>query len=168
MLYQSSTENYQPKEAQNDVIASLRQTHTLFSGLRQRVDQSPIARAAKAMSAEAQSVGGQMVVNIRPDALEVWRALDATNWWCFSGHMVVPAVAGLVQVRSIEPKSIEVQCLPPGVLPTQGFGADQEAHRTDNFTPAQLCALGRPLNARKVYSLMSYKNLSSNRVINFQ
>lgn len=69
------------------------------------------------------------------------------------------------QLRILEPRSIEEQCLPPGVMATQGFGANPEPHRAPNLDARQLYALARPLRAHRVYRLMSYRDLPLNRVI---
>ena len=164
-LYRAALPDYKASFVKDSVVSSLRTTRKPFSNLQSLIDASPIAQTRTDIIRRADAVGGHLVVQIPPEADEVWHKLSLTTWWCMTGHMVVPAAAGIAEIRSIPPKAIEEQCVAPGVLAGYGFASEQDAHRTADFTADQLCTLARPLAARRVYRLMSYKNLNQNRVI---
>ena len=165
-LYRAALPHYKAASVKDSIITSMHTTRKPFSNLQSLIDASPIAQLKADLDRQADAVGGHIVVHIPPEADEVWHELSLTTWWCMTGHLVVPAVAGIAEIRSIPPKAVEDQCVAPGVLAGYGFGSKQDAHRTTDFTPDQLCMLARPLGARRVYRLVSYKDLSKNRVIN--
>jgi hypothetical protein len=77
---------------------------------------------------------------------------------------MIPAQTGIVEIRSIEPKELEGECLPPEIL-LYGFGKDQDLHRTDDLTAAQLCAAASLSQARWVYVVSSVAQLPENKLI---
>jgi hypothetical protein len=163
-LFRKSIADYKPRRTQAEMRASLARDGTLFGGLRRHVDAWPVASTMNDIAKFA--AAGDLVVNITPMADDVWAATDKTlPTWCVTGQLVVPAIAGIAQVRSIPPQATEDQCVLPGTLPAQGFGLEQSAHRTGNFTDAQLCEMARPLGARRVYKLTSYADPTKNKLV---
>jgi hypothetical protein len=147
----------------DSLLASLKNTGKPFSELQQRIEDAPIARLNRVLQAQSQTVGGRLAVHIPPQASAVWHALEPhSTWWCFAGHLVVPAVTGFMEIRSIEPRSVEEECSPVAYY---GFGAAQDAHRSVQFSDDALCKLARPLKIEKIYRLQSYRDLSENSVL---
>jgi hypothetical protein len=152
------------------VMAEMRQsrhlTGTLFGTLHQRIAASPWEQLMNALTEQSRALNGQLIVEITPDAEEVWRRLEGGNtaWWCMAPHLMIPAETGLAQARSMAPETIEQECAPFGQV-WYGFGKDQDRHRTSLFTDRERCTLARPIHARAVYLLKSYRDLSQNRLI---
>ena len=54
---------------------------------------------------------------------------------------------------------------PSGFAENRGYGKHQDLHRTANFGPAQLCAMGGVLGAQSIYRVQSLRDLSRNQLI---
>ena len=152
--------------AKEDILASIKATGAPFSGLHRLVDSSPVARLKRELDLQAATVNGNLAVYIPPEADEVWRFFEHTSpaKWCMYSHLLVPATAGVVEIRSVSPSAVEEECAPPGIT-WYGFGKYQNLHRTAAFAREDLCVLARPLGARKVYRLVSYSDLSRNSAV---
>ncbi len=155
-------------ETTRQITASLKATHRPFSSLEGLIQASSFARLQADLNAKAQPDPRAFAVHIPPDADEMWHSLESTGqtgWWCFAGHLTVPAITGFFEIRSIAPKNQERSCLAPGLPVYYSFGAEQEAHRSIPLSDGELCALARRWGARRVYRLRSYRHLSENRVV---
>jgi hypothetical protein len=146
------------------IAESWRATRTPFALLQQRIDDLPWATLMRDLQAK-QALPGGLVVNIPPGAEGVWHRLSGgAAYWCRAAHLMIPAQTGIVEIRSIEPKELEGECLPPEIL-LYGFGKDQDLHRTDDLTAAQLCAAASLSQARWVYVVSSVAQLPENKLI---
>lgn len=152
--------------ARRGIRASLAQTGKPFTDLQDKIDHFPVARLQRDLALQAAAADGHLAVAIAPEANEVWRFFQPVSpvKWCMYPHLMVPATTGILEIRSVPPVAIQKECSPDGIV-WYGFGKYQDQHRAAAFTPAQLCALARPLDARKVYRLVSYEDLSKNSVV---
>jgi hypothetical protein len=133
---------------------SIRSTGTVLGLLRRQMATLPWTLLTRDL-VEKSAASGPMVVHVRASADEVWKRLQGRSpYWCIAAHMMIPAETGLVEIRSIEPKALETECVPPGVL-YYGFGRDQDLHRTGAFTKQQLCAAAQSVAAERIYMLES-------------
>jgi hypothetical protein len=162
----SGSATNQSSGAKEDIVLSLKTTRKPLTRLHDLIEQSPAARLERDLKRESASVNGDIAVHIPPAADDVWHYFltAAPDKWCLYPHLWVPAVTGLVEIRSVPPQAIQKICAPPGIT-WYGYGRNQDLHRTADFTPEALCALARPLGARKVYRLMSYRDVSHNSVL---
>ena len=147
--------------AKEDIVQSLKTTHRPMARLYDLIWQSPAAR----LRADIARNAGGLAVQIPPTADPVWRFFftAAPDKWCLYPHLWVPAVTGIVEIRSVPPRAIQNLCAPPGIT-WYGYGKYQDQHRTGNFSRETLCEMARPLGARRIYRLMSYADLSRNSV----
>lgn len=152
--------------ARRGIRQSLAQSGKPFSDLQDKIDAFSVTKFQRDLTAQARTVDGHIAVNIAPQADEVWHFFARTTpqKWCMFPHLLVPATTGIFELRSAPPVSIQKQCGADGMV-WYGFGKYQDQHRTADFTPAALCRLGRPLQVRKIYRLVSYSDLSKNAVI---
>lgn len=161
-LYQKAEQPGNHSRIGADIRASLRQTHTPFAMLRQRIAITPWARFLDVIERENDRIRGTLAVQIQPEANDVWQRLEGGSaWWCMAPHLMVPAETGAFEIRSVAPKRIEQMCSPPGIV-WYGFGQTQDAHRATDLTDRQLCALARAAGIREVYRVRSYHELSMN------
>lgn len=167
-LYKAAFPPQEKPRVIQEMIASTRQGRLPFSTLRDKIDVAPFALTAKAIEDESRK-SGSLAVFIPPYAAEVWSGLANAaegGFWCFSGHLVVPALTGVMEIRSISPRQTELQCLDPGMMPSYGFGPEQEKHRSSDLPDGKLCEIARRWSANSVYKLVSYRDRERNSVIN--
>jgi hypothetical protein len=150
------------------ILGSIRRNGLPFSFLGDRIEAAPFSSMKRLLDVQAAQEKGRLAVFVPPNASEIWEGLlhsTQLNWWCFSGHLVVPAVMGQMQIRSIEPKQVERRCLPSGLSAYYGFGAEQDEHRSADLTDHELCDIAGRWSADRIYKLVSYRQPEKNSVI---
>jgi hypothetical protein len=152
--------------AKQDLVLSLETTHRPMARLNARIRESAPAKLQDEIARQTVAANGALALHIPPAANDVWRFFltAAPGKWCLYPHLWAPAVTGTVEIRSIPPRAIQDICALPGTT-WYGYGKNQDLHRTGDFSPETLCAMARPLGARRVYRLMSYADLSRNSVL---
>lgn len=150
---------------------SLIATRSPWGLLRGAIDATPWENFVRDLDRRREA-DPTLVVHVTPDAAELWTRLkDNSPWWCMAAHLQVPAEAGIIEIRSMEPVGMQSQCAPPGYLmyafggARQHFGDLQAPHRTGSQSDDDLCAATRALRAREIYSVSSISDLSKNRII---
>ena len=133
--------------------------------LQQQIAATPRARLVAQLQRMEAENQGKLAVQVSPDATDIWTwSKDGNTIWCTAGHLVVPSETGIVEIRSVAPRSIEQQCMPPG-MSWYGYGKQQDMHRSLSLSDSELCTLARSLGATRVYRLVSYTDLGRNRLL---
>jgi hypothetical protein len=148
-----------------EIAQSLRQTHRPFATLESHISQLPWPRFVAEVERLDAVQSGKLAVQLAPGAEDVWRRLSTGSaYWCMVAPSMIPAEAGVVELRSMAPRAIEAECAPPGTV-WYGFGALQDRHRTAEFSDTELCALAAPVRADAIYRVLSYQDISRNRLV---
>jgi hypothetical protein len=148
----------------NNIMASLKATHTPFANLRNTLSDVPLARLDRDLLHDNDIAGGRLAVHIDISANNVWRLLEGKSpYWCMAPQLLVPSTTGIVELRSYAPKAIEAECSPTGL--NFYAPADIALRRSASIPDEELCRLGAPLGIHRVYILHSVADLSKNRLI---
>jgi hypothetical protein len=166
-LYRSATgiAEGQSTGAARDIVISLKSTHKPLARLNTLIEGAPISRLKQDLDYRSQAANGRLAVQVPPEATEIWHFFEKNDGakWCLYPHLLVPATAGVVEIRSIPSADLQKNCMIPGVV-WYGYGKYQDLHRTADFTPRQLCTIGRTMGVRRIYRLNSLSDLSRNQV----
>jgi hypothetical protein len=152
--------------AAKDIVLSLKTTHKPLARLYALIESAPVVRLKQDLEHQAQAVDGHLAVQVTPAANEIWHFFEKNDEakWCLYPQLLIPATAGIVEIRSIPSGPLQKSCSVPGVV-WYGYGKYQDLHRTGDFTSAQICAMGRAIGVRRIYRLVSLSNLSRNKVV---
>jgi hypothetical protein len=149
------------------IAESIRSTRTAFGLLHREIATLPWTGLLRDLKERDSLAQGRLVVHVLPSADEFWRRLagGAPGWWCMAAHLMIPAETGIVEIRSIEPRTIESECTSETEV-WYGFGKNQDAHRTGDLSIAQLCEAADRLHSEQIYMLLSITQPNKNRIVN--
>lgn len=146
------------------IAASIRETGTFFGSLHRQIESLPWSALIRDLR-ERSEVEGGLVVHVLPTADDFWRRLAVGSpYWCMAAQLMIPAEAGIIEIRSIGPKAIERECAPKGLV-WYGFGKNQDLHRTGDLSVEQLCEAASEVHAGRIYMLASIDQPSKNEVV---
>jgi hypothetical protein len=146
-------------------FASLEDRAGTLGHLYQRTPDLPWYRLISDIEKSDRDYQGDLVVNVRPSAIDFWSRLKPVNpWWCYAPHTMIPAETGVAQIRSIAPKSIEDQCGQEGLV-LYGFGRLQDQHRAVEMSNAELCTEAKKAGASHVYIVEQIAPAERNSVL---